>query len=296
VAYRRLSRRHQTCTEDRRDTSRREPPRGDRVYRRERRREGRRHLCTFDGYAARRAAGRSPPQRPGSPAWLAQGYLLEYGPDALTLHRAGGSFVAAFPVRGYTREAIRYTVEKDRRGWPAYCEPDEYAYSVRRMVETRAGQPWERFVRAERRVLEARRRGQMARALTWRLPGEAREVLDRIASEDRRRAEEGLVELRSEEGARKASSTSSLWKSSPPGPHGPPQGRAGAHRVAPGAAREIRRHLALRFLRGASVPQVVRLTPQHAQADAFAFRFSDFCRSVVALARLARGRSGGSSR
>ena len=126
--------------------------------------------------------------------------MLEYGPAALTLHRAGGSLVAAFSVRGYSREVIRRSAEADRKGWPSYFGPEEYAYSVRRMVATRARQPWERFLRTERRVLQARRRGQMARALTWRLPGEASEVLDRIASEDRRRAEEGLVELRGEEG------------------------------------------------------------------------------------------------
>ena len=40
----------------------------------------------------------------------------------------------------------------------------------------------------------------MARALACRLPGESREELDRMASEDRRRAEEGSVALRSEEG------------------------------------------------------------------------------------------------
>ncbi len=235
-------------------------------------------------------------QTPVSQAYLPQGYLLEYGPDALILRRVDGSFVAAFSPHGATGEAVARAAEEDIRGLPAYSGPEEYACSVRRLVETRTNHSWERFVRTERRMLRARRGGQMARALFWRLPGESQAVMDRIASEDRRRAEEGLVELRSEEGARKASSTSSLWKSSPPGPHGPPQGRAGAHRVAPVAAREIRRHLALRFLREASVPQVVRLTPQHAQADAFAFRFSDFCRSVVALARLARGRSGGSSR
>jgi hypothetical protein len=40
----------------------------------------------------------------------------------------------------------------------------------------------------------------MARALFWTLPGESQDVLDLMASEDRRRAEEGLVELRSERG------------------------------------------------------------------------------------------------
>ena len=59
---------------------------------------------------------------------------------------------------------------------------------------------WERFLRTERRLLEARRNGWMAKALAWRLPGESRKELDRMASEDRRRAEEGLVELRSEQG------------------------------------------------------------------------------------------------
>lgn len=40
----------------------------------------------------------------------------------------------------------------------------------------------------------------MAKALACRLPGESQEELDTMALEDRRRAEEGLVELRSEEG------------------------------------------------------------------------------------------------
>ncbi len=40
----------------------------------------------------------------------------------------------------------------------------------------------------------------MARALARRLPGESQEELDRMTSEDRRRAEEGFVALRSEEG------------------------------------------------------------------------------------------------
>jgi len=138
---------------------------------------------------------------PASPAaWLPRGYLLEYGPDALILRRVGGSFVAAFSPQGATGEAVVRAVEEDRRGWPAYSGPQEHAHSARRLVETRANHSWERFLRTERRMLRARRGGQMARALLWRLPGESRAVLDRIASEDRRRAEEGLVELRSEGG------------------------------------------------------------------------------------------------
>jgi hypothetical protein len=45
----------------------------------------------------------------------------------------------------------------------------------------------------ERRELEQRRSGQLGLAL----PGESRGELERIAEEDRRKAEEGLVELRS---------------------------------------------------------------------------------------------------
>jgi hypothetical protein len=68
-------------------------------------------------------------------------------------------------------------------------------------VEARARYSWERFLRAEQRALEARRNGRMAESLAWRLPGEAKEELDTIASDDRRRAKDGLVELRDEQGA-----------------------------------------------------------------------------------------------
>ena len=140
------------------------------------------------------------PMESGSPAWLPQDYLLEYGPDALILRRVDGSFVAAFSPQGTTGEAVLRASEEDSRGWPAYSGPAEHAHSARRLVETRMEHSWGRFLRTERRMLRARRNGQMARALFWRLPGESQDVLDLMATEDRRRAEEGLVELRSEEG------------------------------------------------------------------------------------------------
>jgi hypothetical protein len=68
------------------------------------------------------------------------------------------------------------------------------------MVRAQIESSWEKFLKTERRLQEARKNGQIAKALAWRLPGEPQEELDQIASEDRRRAEEGLVELRSEEG------------------------------------------------------------------------------------------------
>jgi hypothetical protein len=56
---------------------------------------------------------------------------------------------------------------------------------------------WEKYMEVERRELAQRKSGQMGRALGRALPGESQEELERIAEEDRRKAEEGLVELRS---------------------------------------------------------------------------------------------------
>ncbi len=128
------------------------------------------------------------------------GYRLERDADILTLRRSDGSFLCAFSARGVSEQAILRSVEDDRSGRPAYTGPDEHADSVRRMVETRIGSSWERFLRAERGMLQARKNGQLAKALARRLPGESQEELDRMTSEDRRRAEKGLVALRSEEG------------------------------------------------------------------------------------------------
>jgi hypothetical protein len=52
---------------------------------------------------------------------------------------------------------------------------------------------WEQYMEVERRELEQRRNGQLGRAL----PGESLDELQRIAEEDQRKAERGLVELRS---------------------------------------------------------------------------------------------------
>lgn len=56
-------------------------------------------------------------------------------------------------------------------------------------------QGWQRFIEGERRELEARREGQLARLLMVVLPGESREELDHLIREERRQAQEGLVEL-----------------------------------------------------------------------------------------------------
>lgn len=56
---------------------------------------------------------------------------------------------------------------------------------------------WEQYMEVERRKLEQRRSEQLGRALGLALPGESQDELQRIADEDQRKAERGLVELRS---------------------------------------------------------------------------------------------------
>ena len=63
--------------------------------------------------------------------------------------------------------------------------------------QARIAAAWKPFIRAERRELELRKGGQLAKMLGDPQPGESPEALERLASEDRRQAEEGLVALTS---------------------------------------------------------------------------------------------------
>jgi len=56
---------------------------------------------------------------------------------------------------------------------------------------------WKSFMQAERQELQLRKDGQLAGLLGQPLPGESPAALLRLASEDRRQAEEGLVALMS---------------------------------------------------------------------------------------------------
>ena len=56
---------------------------------------------------------------------------------------------------------------------------------------------WERFMESERRHLDSRLAGHLGRLLDGPLSGESAEELRLLAWEDQRRAEAGLVELRS---------------------------------------------------------------------------------------------------
>ena len=135
-------------------------------------------------------------------AWLRSGgYRLEAGEDVLTLRRHDGSPVGRFSARAAKRGCVLRVIEDDRLGHPQYSGPEEHAESVRRYVRVRMESLWERFINTERRTLEARRNGQLAKALLRALPLESQQEIDRMTSEDQLRAEERLVELRSEEGA-----------------------------------------------------------------------------------------------
>jgi hypothetical protein len=135
---------------------------------------------------------------PEFPPWLEPSYFLdESDPDILILRRSDGSFVAAFSAQGATAEGITEAAEGDwRQRNPLPPKPD--APFVRRSGEEedpRGQVGWEEFLETERRALEDRKGGQLARVLGRALPGESQEELDRLAFKDQRRAEEGLVEL-----------------------------------------------------------------------------------------------------
>jgi len=63
--------------------------------------------------------------------------------------------------------------------------------------QARIAAAWKPFIQAERRELELRKEGQLAKLLGDPLPGEPPEALRHLASEDRRQAEQELVALTS---------------------------------------------------------------------------------------------------
>ncbi len=131
------------------------------------------------------------------PPWLQPTYVLdESDPDILMLRRADGTFVAAFSARGATREGIRQAAEEDWRQ-RNLLGPEHRASHVSQPGAE--GEPitktWEQFLEAERRALQERKGGQLARTLDKALPGESQEELDELTQEDRGRADEGLVEV-----------------------------------------------------------------------------------------------------
>jgi hypothetical protein len=135
------------------------------------------------------------------PPWLVPAYFLdESDPDVLILRRSDGSFVAAFSAQGATREGIKEAAEEDWRQRNP-LSPKPRGPLVRHSEEEedpRETVGWEQFLEMERQALEDRKGGQLGRALGRALAGEEQEELDRLAQEDQRRAEEGLVEVQQE--------------------------------------------------------------------------------------------------
>jgi hypothetical protein len=62
--------------------------------------------------------------------------------------------------------------------------------------EARHQEAWERYLQAERREVEMRRDGHLSKLLGAPLPNESAADLERVAREDKERAEQGLVQLR----------------------------------------------------------------------------------------------------
>ena len=67
-------------------------------------------------------------------------------------------------------------------------------------VEVHNEKAWERYLEAEKRELVMRREGHLAKILDGPLPDESPQELERLAQEDRLKAQEGLVELKSQNG------------------------------------------------------------------------------------------------
>ena len=93
--------------------------------------------------------------------------------------------------RGRARLAAAWTAALKQENLARKREQDE----KRKQVEQAA--VWEQFTQTERRELELRKDGQLARLLGKALQGELPATLQRLASEDQRQAERGLVALMS---------------------------------------------------------------------------------------------------
>jgi hypothetical protein len=104
-------------------------------------------------------------------------------------------------ARGRERERAR---ERSRvrfaAAWVSAVRQEELARKreqTRKRREAEEAAAWKRFVQTEQRQLQLRKDGQLARLLGEPLPGELPAILQRLASEDRRQAERGLVALMS---------------------------------------------------------------------------------------------------
>ena len=109
----------------------------------------------------------------------------------------GGRKKPGDDAREVARERSR---ERLAAAWVAAARQEELARKreqTRKRKQEDEAAAWERFVRTERRQLQLRKEGQLARLLGEPQPGEIPALLQRLAAEDRRQAERGLVALMS---------------------------------------------------------------------------------------------------
>jgi hypothetical protein len=104
-------------------------------------------------------------------------------------------------ARGRERERAR---ERGRlrlaAAWVAAVRQKELARKreqTRKRKEAEDVAAWKHFVQTEQRQLQLRKDGQLARLLGKPQPGELPAILQKLAAEDRRQAERGLVALMS---------------------------------------------------------------------------------------------------
>jgi hypothetical protein len=106
------------------------------------------------------------------------------------------------PHRGELAQRWQENLPRKRAEERSRARREELAWQrqqerERQRVQARRDALWERFMQQEVRELEKRKAGQLANLLGEALPGEPTAALRRLASEDRRQAEEGLVALMS---------------------------------------------------------------------------------------------------
>lgn len=131
---------------------------------------------------ARQAGARA--RRTGEPFEEALKTVLETEAGGQPGERREGSHRGE-RARDWQEDLVRERVRERKR-----------AHAEERKRAERAAE-WERFMQVELQELELRKAGQLARALGKPQPGEAPALVERLASEDRRQAQEGLVALMS---------------------------------------------------------------------------------------------------
>jgi hypothetical protein len=106
------------------------------------------------------------------------------------------------PHRGELAQRWQENLPRERAEERSRARREELAWQreqerERQRVQARLDALWERFMREELRELEERKAGQLADLLGEALPGEPPAALRRLADEDRRQAQAGLVALMS---------------------------------------------------------------------------------------------------